>query len=241
MPLLVERTVVVFDLDDTLYRESDFVRSGMQHVMGVVATLGMADGNEMQKLFECCGDASNFLDRLCNEFKFNEEQKHELVWLYRNHLPNIHLDAQTQVTVSWFNRNARGIAVITDGRSITQRQKLQSLGLGNLKCFVSQETGAMKPSPLAFLAVERQWPDASYVYVGDNLQKDFIAPNARGWITIGLKNNGNNIHTNPVATSDDETLAMAPWVWVDSLAELPSMLFGIPEIETAYNRRTKTT
>ena len=34
----------------------------------------------------------------------------------------------------------------------------------------------------------------SFIYVGDNVKKDFITPNALGWKTICLKDDGRNIH-----------------------------------------------
>lgn len=35
----------------------------------------------------------------------------------------------------------------------------------------------------------------SFIYVGDNVKKDFITPNALGWKTICIKDDGRNIHS----------------------------------------------
>lgn len=34
-----------------------------------------------------------------------------------------------------------------------------------------------------------------FYYIGDNLRKDFVAPNKLGWQTICLLDNGENIHS----------------------------------------------
>ncbi len=38
-----------------------------------------------------------------------------------------------------------------------------------------------------------KYPNAYYCYVGDNLSKDFVAPNQLGWDSICLIDHGNNI------------------------------------------------
>ncbi len=39
-----------------------------------------------------------------------------------------------------------------------------------------------------------RYGNGSYCYIGDNTEKDFIAPNALGWKTICLKQNSDNVH-----------------------------------------------
>ena len=41
-----------------------------------------------------------------------------------------------------------------------------------------------KPSKKCFLEVEAMFPDKSYIYIGDNINKDFITPNKLGWDTF---------------------------------------------------------
>ncbi len=63
----------------------------------------------------------------------------------------------------------------------------------------------------------RDMPAAEYVYVGDNPKKDFIAPNSLGWLTIGLRDDGRNIHKQDLSNLDPEQL---PSLWIESLEEL---------------------
>lgn len=60
-----------------------------------------------------------------------------------------------------------------------------------------------------------RYPDChGFTYVGDNLKKDFIAPNALGWLTVCLKDDGRNIHKQEV---EDLEEGMRPKRWIEGL------------------------
>ena len=61
---------------------------------------------------------------------------------------------------------------------------------------ISEEVGSSKPEPLNYTLVEEHFPNKKYTYLADNWKKDFIIPNERGWESIGLIDNGKNIHNN---------------------------------------------
>jgi putative hydrolase of the HAD superfamily len=67
----------------------------------------------------------------------------------------------------------------------------------------------------------RDMPAERYVYVGDNPAKDFIAPNQLGWITIGLRGNSRNIHTQ---TSIHFNSTQLPRIWIDQFSQLINTL-----------------
>ena len=54
-----------------------------------------------------------------------------------------------------------------------------------------------------------------YFYIGDNPQKDFITPNELGWTTIGLMDNGQNIHTQTSIGGNYN-----PQFWINDITEL---------------------
>jgi putative hydrolase of the HAD superfamily len=112
------------------------------------------------------------------------------------------------------------LAILTDGRSITQRLKLRSLGLQELPAFVSEDFGSEKPEPLRYQRIMEQWPGNRYCYVGDNPHKDFLAPNSLGWTTICLRDDGRNIHPQRVPT----TSGHAPHHWLDQLEQITDLL-----------------
>jgi putative hydrolase of the HAD superfamily len=89
------------------------------------------------------------------------------------------------------------IGIITDGRSLTQRNKIEALGIGKYidGLVISEDIGSEKPDPRNFEALSEQIPASTYFYIADNIRKDFHTPNLMGWTTIGLIDNGLNIHS----------------------------------------------
>ena len=64
----------------------------------------------------------------------------------------------------------------------------------------------------------KRYPEChDFTYVGDNPRKDFIAPNALGWQTVCLKDDGRNIHRQRV---DDIEKRMMPKRWIDSFVSI---------------------
>ena len=94
----------------------------------------------------------------------------------------------------------RGITLglITDGRSISQRNKIKALGLDrwfdNENIIISEETQSEKIEEPNFRHFVKKYRGAEFTYVGDNPKKDFIVPNRLGWKTVMLKDDGRNIH-----------------------------------------------
>ena len=114
-----------------------------------------------------------------------------MIDLYRSHAPTISLydDAQAALT----RLGARfSLGIITDGAAVMQEAKVAALSLRTRVDFVvlTDELGPGfgKPHPRAFeLMAERLEIDpTACVYIGDNAAKDFVAPNALGWMTIRI-------------------------------------------------------
>jgi putative hydrolase of the HAD superfamily len=184
---------VVFDIDDTLYLERDYVFSGFNAVGPWAKTwLGIPDfaercrrahesgtrGRVFNQVLEGCGIAAS------------QEKISALLALYRSHIPTIALcdDAKTalmEVASRW------PIAVITDGPAISQSRKADALGLHvySPAIYLTELFGreCSKPSPVAFRKVEESIPAKSYVYVADNPAKDFTAPRLLGWYSVRVR------------------------------------------------------
>ncbi len=114
----------------------------------------------------------------------------------------------------------KAIAVLTDGRVLTQRLKLQALGLERLPAYISEAWDGIKPSPERFKAIEARWPNMQYVYVGDNTKKDFITPNRLNWLTIGLVDDGRNIHEQHMTLPNTHL----PKQWIRCISQLEPVL-----------------
>ena len=110
------------------------------------------------------------------------------------------------------------VAIITDGRSISQRLKLKALGLSQIPVYISDEWNSQKPDHKRFIAVMNEYNSFSqFCYIADNLSKDFVAPNHLKWITICLKGNHENIYSQNKQNIKQEYL---PTYWINDLNEI---------------------
>lgn len=215
---------VGFDLDDTLYDEVDYVRSGFDAVADFI---GGSDG-EVARTFLATRLRERTwmgaLDALAAEFGQPALQVRSWLDVYRSHEPKISLRPGLRNLLDRLRRLRVPLACITDGRSLTQRLKLN--GLGVLHYFspllISEEVGCAKPSAASFLAVQEHVGASRYWYIGDNPRKDFLAPNHLGWWTVGLAN-PRAIRTQDMRTHELGHEGM-PHEWADSVLALSQRL-----------------
>lgn len=188
---------VVFDLDDTLYRERDYVESAFMFLGRLIErTYGIHDfSDELTRLYSA-GDP-NPIATIWDKQDLPASAMAEAVAAMRAHLPDIDLRQGARETLCAITRAGVGWSILTNGRSMTQRQKIAALGLQDAwGVYISAELGVSKPDPAAFEKIRRDFCEAvRFVYVGDNPAKDFIAPNRMGWQTVMLNDDGFNIHT----------------------------------------------
>ena len=207
-------TVVVLDLDDTLYKEADYHASGLADVCRWINALyNISVTEKLDKLRE--SGEKDLLAGLCRLIGLPLSVKESLLWVYRLHQPAINLSATTSEFLKHLESNHQ-VAILTDGRSISQRLKLKSLGLSHLPVYISEEHGSDKPSPVRFELIMREMPAELYFYIVDNLNKDFIAPNNLGWKTVCLRDDGRNIHRQDLTKLSSN---QHPSHWIDSLHE----------------------
>ena len=193
--MINKNTHIVFDLDDTLYKEINFVKSAYIYINSYINLRFNLDlSNSIKK---CLDGEVNFFD-LINS-KLHPDQSFPIekyLELYRFHYPEIGLSDYTTVFLDRISSHNIDFSIITDGRSISQRNKIKALGLYDLvkNIIISEETGFEKPHLNNFKLLERIYPDKKLVYIADNTSKDFLAPNLLNWNTICLLDNGENIH-----------------------------------------------
>ncbi len=215
------QSVIVFDLDDTLYSEFDYKVSGIRAVCARLAELypqySTADLLALIDLHQ-----NDWLDRLCTHCGLNDAEKSSLLWSYRLHRPAIRPYMPSESLSALIQRFAAS-ALISDGRSLTQRQKLHALGLSG--CFdhilISEAFASEKPQPERFDFIRSCYPDKQWLYIGDNIKKDFVTPNSQSWLTIGLKASANNIHQHDAA---DFPATHQPRLWINDLNEIKDLL-----------------
>jgi putative hydrolase of the HAD superfamily len=220
------QTVVVFDLDDTLYPEADYVASGVRHVCARIAQVYGQDVRASVDEVLRVDPAIDWLGFACERAGIPIAAKESLLWMYRLHYPDISLSNSCLIALKRIREAASATAVLTDGRSVTQRLKLSALGLADWPAYISEEYGDVKPSPERFFAVRNQYPAQQYVYVADNVRKDFLGCNPLGWIGIGMRGSHRNVHPQSLVDCAD---AARPAHWVDGWEQLAALLFAAHE------------
>lgn len=187
---------VVFDLDDTLYPEIDFVRSGFRAVAGQFrAALGPADAavDRMWETFSH-GDRTRVFDAVCAERGRGDDRAlvAEMVRTYRGHVPSIRLHEDAARLLARLSGRML-LGVVSDGPLETQQNKIDALGLAPRVHAVELTNlygrAFWKPHPRAFEQIARRLgcPHGELAYVADNAEKDFVAPNGLGWTTIQVR------------------------------------------------------
>jgi putative hydrolase of the HAD superfamily len=212
---LLEGCVVVFDLDDTLYPEREFVRSGFQAISRYVEhKCGAVIFERLWSLFKLGSE-----DPIGDVLRHSQlsHDKRELVDICRNHAPNLSIDTRMIRLLKQLQQADHPLGLLTDGRSLTQRNKIAALGLEHLfgEIVISEEFGSAKPDVRNYQYFEACFARRPCVYVGDNLAKDFVTPNRLGWQTVGVMDRGQNIHPQESACCPATHL---PEFWIESLA-----------------------
>jgi putative hydrolase of the HAD superfamily len=186
---------VIFDLDDTLYLERDFVHSGFRSVdTWCRSEYGIAGVGDVAWRLFCEGRRGDIFDAALAELNVlvTEGMIRQLVQAYRTHQPEISLPQESARCLTELRAKYK-LGLITDGPSETQWNKIRALNLGGYldSTIVTADlgTGFSKPHEKAFVNMEAVFAAtrAELVYVADNPAKDFVAPRLRGWRTIRVQ------------------------------------------------------
>jgi len=207
--------VIVFDLDDTLYYEDEYNLSGVKAVANELSRLFERDITE--QLLAIRQEQGDIWGRACELLSLPATVKDSFLWMYRLHQPQIDLSHEVVNVVTEVSEKARQVVILTDGRSITQRLKLEALGLLEYPLYISEEYNSTKPMVDRFQMVMSDFPAKQYAYIADNPVKDFVAPNSLGWKSIGVRDGGRNIHPQLV---DDVAPECLPHIWVRGFSDI---------------------
>lgn len=226
------KKVIVFDMDDTLYDEFDFVKSGFKAV-----SLFLEDQYSIQQYdsyqwmwnrLQHRGRGSIFDDLLKEYGLFKKTLAKKCVSIYRLHKPNIKLPSESVKVLKQLENYP--LYLVTDGNKIVQSNKVQALQLDDYmdKCFITYRHGLKhsKPSPYCFqLIAKREKVEPEHiVYIGDNPSKDFVGIKSLGFRTIRIMT-GQHVKKQVPEEFNAE-------ICIQHISELPNALKLIwPEVE----------
>lgn len=205
---------VVFDLDDSLYLEADYVRSGFnavgewcRHELNVESFEAAA----WQLFLE--GRRGDIFDAALTSLGISPPSGviARMVTVYRTHPPHIALTADSVQCLEQLRGKCK-LGLITDGPAEMQWNKIRALGLEKIfdHIIVTADLGPgfSKPHPRAFTEMEKslQAGGPQVFYVADNPAKDFIVPSQLGWRTIRIIREGSLHQTAAGASVAELTL-----------------------------------
>ncbi len=190
------KTVIAFDLDDTLYDELTYVNSGFKAVAAYLEQTRNFDAGRsfaiLWKTLEREGRGKVF-DHLLREYGiYSSAGIKKCLSVYRSHRPQINLSEEgTNCLLRMESQHP--LYIVTDGNKQVQHNKLEALGLYTKvkHCFVTHRYGVRhaKPSPYCFEKIT-QMEDCrpeQIIYVGDNPTKDFRGIRPLGFKTVRLR------------------------------------------------------
>ena len=188
--------ILIFDLDDTLYSEFSFVKSGF---MAVAKMLELNYGwdsalsfNSMLRILKSQGRGEVFNNLLQEKEVFSKALVNLCLQTYRQHFPKIHLYPEALEILKCYSNYPKYI--VTDGNKNVQANKVEALRLKSLfkKIYITHCYGIKnaKPSLHCFDLIRKyeksNWKDLTYI--GDNPKKDFVNLNSAGARTIRVLN-----------------------------------------------------
>jgi putative hydrolase of the HAD superfamily len=187
---------VLFDLDDTLYAEADYVRSGFAAVADELADRGHGDASEMSALFASIhfGEGRDYVfNKAAARIGFPESDIGGLVAVYREHRPRGLAFHDEVVDVLARLRSTYRLGVVTDGWTVIQSNKVAALGLRDHvdHVFLTDSLGRAhwKPHPLPFArTLEALGASANEaIFVGDNPERDVAGARAAGLGAVRIR------------------------------------------------------
>ena len=194
---LINRDIraVIFDLDDTLYPEIQYVKSGFKAVSKQIGKdYGIECYHTMIDAFHICN--TNLYNRVLSQHgvEYDEEYIKKLIIIYRQHIPDkLEFFSDVQPFLKEIKNLGIKTGIITDGRIEGQKHKLSALGCYGLfdRIIISDELGGeqfRKPSKKAFeiICSDLKVGFNQTAYIGDNPAKDFYI-GSEGVFTVRIK------------------------------------------------------
>lgn len=179
---------VVFDLDDTLYSEKEYIRSGYRAVAESLPQVKQCF-NKLCVALEKGQDAVETV--LKDEKIYTEELRKECYEVISKHQPDIHLYDGVKDLFFELHKQKKSIGIITDGESSIQRTKLKVLGLEAMadEIIITDELAGngevrefRRPNDISFIIMKKRFHTTcrNMAFVGDDKELDFKAPEELG-------------------------------------------------------------
>lgn len=201
---------IVFDLDDTLYDVSKIFNSTLkfifpnvseEHYDAMYVTFRKysnlyfdysLQGEKELKEMQVMRIMNTLRDHNvgCNRNQAIEFHKH-----YEYNQYNITLSEEVKDILKELQRKGYKLGLITNGDSMRQRKKIESLGLEEYfedKIIISGDYNFNKPDDEIFKHYEKISLGSKFIYVGDSYEHDVVGALKSGWGVIWINRRGLN-------------------------------------------------
>lgn len=185
---------ILFDLDDTLYNERQFVEGGFRVVASRISQrydldcdkvytllLEVLDKHGRGQVFDISLQMLNLYDR---------KMIPGLVDAYRSCRTQLAMFKEVEDVLRILKKEGYRLGLITDGDTMVQKNKVKALGIeGVFDCLVftnGYDIGREKPDTFSYRKAleELEISAEQSIYVGDNPHKDFIGAKKIGMLTV---------------------------------------------------------
>lgn len=208
---------ILFDLDDTLYEEKQFVKSGFKEVAKFINNKFNIDEKIFYKILTDVfnkGIRGNIFDIALERLNINFDDNiiSSMVKIYREHIPEIRLNKNVKFLLLNL-RKKYSLGIITDGYFEVQKNKVQALKLEELfdTIIYTDRYGRefWKPNVFGYELALKEFrvSPGETIYIGDNPYKDFIGAKKIGMPTVRILQPGreyNNVRLDKDYEADYE-------------------------------------
>ncbi|MCR4738984.1 MAG: HAD-IA family hydrolase [Lachnospiraceae bacterium] len=196
------KKVILFDLDDTLAPEDDFIRSGYAETARYLKDRyfpGYDEEKIKEELYALYKESPRFVFNRYLEGKntaYTGEDIKELIRIYREHEPSVSYYDDVMPSLKELKELGFKLGIITDGFVISQRNKLKALDAFSFfdRIIITGELGEGygKPDERPFIMMKEAFCAelSDLVYVGDNPEKDFYIGKDKEISTIRIYRKG---------------------------------------------------
>jgi putative hydrolase of the HAD superfamily len=216
--------VIVFDLDDTLYPEQSFFKSGLvsasKYLEKKLPMTWKSIYAEFLRINELYGRKNIFDVFLKQQGVYSKKLLNSTIQIYRNHDFAIMVDSEMRKFLKSFKNNS--IYIVTDGHKLVQAKKINKLKIKELfqGVYITNCYGIDKQKPSIYcfrkIAIREKIKLSQLVHIADNPKKDFVSLNRCGATTIKT-----NIYVN---NHEDSRHIFNANYRVNSLEELQKLL-----------------
>jgi carbamoyl-phosphate synthase large subunit len=191
---------VLFDLDNTLYPEQQFVIGGFRAAAQLLGKrLHLPSEPLFERMLEILRSQGRgkVFDCILKDTGIESAMwRTALLHAYRSHRPALSLFQGTAASLRTLKGRGFRLGLVTDGMSSVQRRKIAALGLeaymDAIICTDELGPGCAKPSTIPFevaLTLLEVPPEAA-AYIADDRSKDFAGPNKLRMKTVKLNSPG---------------------------------------------------